>query len=84
MGRGGGVTERIWGRGALAAVAGVFFLLAGCSSGSNSGTPGGSKLSSGVTGEPGYLVYWDQNEEVDFLSVPAAGHSQVLGQLMPT
>ena len=36
------------------------------------GTPAGSRLSSGVTGEPGYLVYWDQNEEVDFLSEPSA------------
>jgi hypothetical protein len=33
----------------------------------------------GVSGGSGYLVYWDQNEEVDFLSVP----SGTLGQLMP-
>ena len=24
----------------------------------------------GAKGQPGYLVYWDQNEEVDFLSMP--------------
>jgi hypothetical protein len=33
----------------------------------------------GVRGQPGYFVYWDQNEEVDFLSMP----SGVQGQLMP-
>src|ERR1700681_1754597 len=33
----------------------------------------------GVTGKPGYFVYWDQNEEVDLLSMPAGGP----GQLMP-
>jgi len=33
----------------------------------------------GAKGQPGYLVYWDQNEEVDFLSMPKA----VQGQLLP-
>ena len=33
----------------------------------------------GETGKPGYLVYWDQNEEVDFLSMPTGR----LGQLLP-
>jgi hypothetical protein len=32
----------------------------------------------GVTGKPGYLVYWDQNEEVDFLSMPSSTQGQVL------
>ena len=33
----------------------------------------------GVAGGSGYLVYWDQNEEVDFLSMPSGQQ----GQLMP-
>lgn len=33
----------------------------------------------GMSGGSGYLVYWDQNEEVDFLSMPTG----TLGQLMP-
>ncbi|MGO9343255.1 MAG: hypothetical protein ACLP6E_12180 [Acidimicrobiales bacterium] len=37
------------------------------------------KVVGGVTGRPGYLVYWDQNEEVDFLSMP----SGVKGELLP-
>ena len=34
---------------------------------------GGTVLaaSAGAKGQPGYLVYWDQNEEVDFLSMPS-------------
>jgi hypothetical protein len=32
----------------------------------------------GVKGTPGYLVYWDQNEEVDFLSMPAGTQGQLL------
>jgi hypothetical protein len=32
-----------------------------------------------VTGRSGYLVYWDQNEEVDFLSMPHG----LQGQLLP-
>ena len=32
----------------------------------------------GVTGKPGYLVYWDQNEEVDFLSMPSGTQGQLL------
>src|SRR6516165_12275536 len=40
---------------------------------------GAGATSSGVTGKPGYLVYWDQNEEVDFLSMP----SGLQGQLLP-
>ncbi len=37
------------------------------------------KVVGGVTGKPGYLVYWDQNEEEDFLSMP----SGTQGQLVP-
>jgi hypothetical protein len=36
-------------------------------------------IAGGLKGKPGYLVYWDQNEEVDFLSVP----SGTQGQLFP-
>ncbi len=44
-------------------------------------TPGSSvpTVHGGVKGQPGYLVYWDQNEEVDFLSMPTG----TLGQLLP-
>ena len=40
---------------------------------------GPAGASGGVTGKSGYLVYWDQNEEVDFLSMP----SGLQGQLLP-
>ncbi len=36
-------------------------------------------IAGGITGKPGYLVYWDQNEEEDFLSMPAGTQ----GQLVP-
>ena len=44
-------------------------------------TPSGTSTTviGGQSGQPGYLVYWDQNEEVDFLSMP----SGVQGQLLP-
>ena len=44
-------------------------------------TPGSSvpTVHAGVKGQPGYLVYWDQNEEVDFLSMPTG----LQGQLLP-
>jgi hypothetical protein len=32
----------------------------------------------GEKGKPGYLVYWDQNEEVDFLSMPSGQQGQLL------
>jgi len=45
-----------------------------------SGTAGTSTtVVGGVTGASGYDVYWDQNEEVDFLSMP----SSTQGQLLP-
>ncbi len=53
-------------------------LLAACSSGSPTSSPT-TTAAGGVTGKPGYLVYWDQNEEVDFLSMPAGTQ----GQLVP-
>ena len=31
-----------------------------------------------MKGQPGYLVYWDQNEEVDFLSMPKGTQGQLL------
>lgn len=63
--------------GILMAFSGVA-VLGGCSAGSS--TAPGAARSGGVTGKPGYLVYWDQNEEVDFLSEP----SGLQGQLLPT
>jgi hypothetical protein len=58
-------------------------LLAACSSGSSrpsstATTAGTATVVGGVTGKPGYLVYWDQNEEVDFLSMPAGTQGQLL------
>jgi hypothetical protein len=69
-------------------------VLAACSSGPSSApkvttptTPVSTNLPStgpkvqpvgGVTGKPGYLVYWDQNEEVDFLSMPSGTQGQLL------
>jgi hypothetical protein len=32
----------------------------------------------GETGKSGYLVYWDQNEEVDLLSMPSGAQGQLL------
>ncbi len=62
-------------------------VLAACSSGSPSttpstGTPTGNSVplvAGGSTKKSTYLVYWDQNEEEDFLSMP----SGVQGQLVP-
>ena len=64
-------------------------LLAGCSSSSSStsspsavqATPTGNTVplvKGGSTGGASYLVYWDQNEEVDFLSMPTGLQGQVL------
>ena len=68
-------------------VAAVCFggVLAACSSGSSgssTATRTGNTVplvAAGSTGSAAYLVYWDQNEEVDFLSMP----SGTQGQLMP-
>ena len=60
-------------------------ILVGCSSGSSTTTTTTATNSSvalvagGSPGKTGYLVYWDQNEEVDFLHMP----SGVQGQLLP-
>ncbi len=56
-------------------------LLAVCVSLSASAVPASGAVAAkdGITGKPGYLVYWDQNEEVDFLSMP----SGLQGQLLP-
>ncbi|MDR3647528.1 MAG: hypothetical protein P4L20_00435 [Acidimicrobiales bacterium] len=35
-------------------------------------------VTGGVTGKPGYFVYWDQNEEVDLLSMPSGTQGQLL------
>ncbi len=34
-------------------------------------------IEGGVKGKPGYLVYWDQNEEVDLLSMPSDTQRQL-------
>ncbi len=62
-------------------------VLAACSSGSPSATPSGTTptgasvplVAGGSTKKSRYIVYWDQNEEEDFLSMP----SGVQGQLVP-
>ncbi|HTT86190.1 MAG TPA: hypothetical protein VMF60_02380, partial [Acidimicrobiales bacterium] len=78
----GGSPGRGVGRGALGLVLSGVFVLAGCSSNNPpSATSGRTVLKGGgVEGKhPAYLVYWDQNEEEDFLSMP----SGVQGQLVP-
>jgi len=70
VGRGG---VRRW---STVLVLGILVAAAGCSS-TGASAPGGG--TSGTTGKPGYLVYWDQNEEVDFASMPSGRQ----GQLMP-
>src|SRR5579862_482415 len=62
--------------------------LSACSSGSSSSTsspppttPAGGTVplvAGGDAGKSGYLVYWDQNEEVDFLSMPSGTQGQLL------
>ncbi len=37
----------------------------------------------GVTGKSGYLVYWDQNEEEDFLSMPSGTQGQLVAPWDP-
>jgi hypothetical protein len=48
--------------------------------GPSASTPGSSvpNTAGGVSGKPGYLVYWDQNEEFDFLSMPSGRQGQLL------
>jgi hypothetical protein len=60
--------------------------LAACSSGSSTSTTSTAPTNNsvaltghGATGKSDYLVYWDQNEEEDFLSMP----SGTQGQLTP-
>jgi hypothetical protein len=77
----------------VAAVVASALVLAACSSGSKatststttSSAPTTSESTGttvatvgGVTGKPGYLVYWDQNEEVDFLSMPTGTQGQAM------
>ncbi len=57
--------------------------LAACSSASSapSTTPTGDSVplvKGGSAGTASYLVYWDQNEEVDFLSMPSGTQGQLL------
>lgn len=61
-------------------------LVTACSSGGSStpttqSTPTGNSVPFVAGGNPGkasYLVYWDQNEEVDFLSMPSGVQAQLL------
>ncbi len=57
-------------------------LLVSCSSGSTSASPptGNSVplVKGGSPGKAGYLVYWDQNEEEDVLSMPSGTQGQLL------
>jgi hypothetical protein len=74
---------------ALAAVLCLVAMAAACSSGPSSAptsttpkTPTGVSVplvAGGTPPKPGYLVYWDQNEEEDFVSMP----SGTQGQLVP-
>jgi hypothetical protein len=75
----------------LVAVLSFGVILTACSSSPSSSTtssvaasptPPGSSIplvAAGSTGNASYLVYWDQNEEEDFLSMP----SGLQGQLVP-
>jgi len=78
--------QRLW---RLKTVAGIAaccaMVLAACSSGESkaqgvatSTTTTNASVHRGVTGTSGYLVYWDQNEEVDFLSMPSGKQGQLL------
>jgi hypothetical protein len=66
----------------LCVMAAAAFALGGCTS-SNSSTPkktdAGNKPTGGIQGKPGYVVYWDQNEEVDFYY----SETNQTGQLFP-
>jgi hypothetical protein len=81
------------GRGRLGLmVVATALVLAACSSGVTAGhtattttkapsTPTGNTVPLVAGGNPGnasYLVYWDQNEEVDFLSMPSGTQGQLL------
>jgi hypothetical protein len=62
--------------GALTLLVVVASLVAACSSSGNSTTTttpaaGAGTAAMAVSERPAYLVYWDQNEEVDFLSMPS-------------
>lgn len=59
--------------------------MAACSSGSAGRAPSAAPTADtvplaagGSTAKVGYLVYWDQNEEVDFLSMPSGTQGQLL------
>jgi hypothetical protein len=74
--------------GTLGTLACLGFVLASCSSGSSSSsqashpaTPTGDSVPLVTGGSPGsaaYLVYWDQNEEEDFVSMPSGTQGQLL------
>jgi hypothetical protein len=61
-------------------VLGVLALSNPAAAGASASTPGSSVplTAGGLSGKSGYLVYWDQNEEVDFLSMPTGQQGQLL------
>src|SRR5262249_18231823 len=66
----------------LAAVALCAIAIVACSSGSTStlsatSTTKASKTAAGDPGNAAYLVYWDQNEEEDVLSIPSGTQAQL-------
>lgn len=76
--------SRLWSFFAVSALGAV--ALAACSSGSwpsvsstHSGSPALGTSALPASSRPAYLVYWDQNEEEDFLSMPSGRQ----GQLVP-
>ncbi len=73
------------GRGRIALLLCFGIAIVGCSSGSSSKVPSAPPaantvplVAGGSTAKIGYLVYWDQNEEVDFLSMPSGTQGQLL------
>jgi hypothetical protein len=64
----------------LGTVLGVLALSTPAVAGPPASTPGSSVplTAGGVSGKSGYLVYWDQNEEVDFLAMPSGKQGQLL------
>lgn len=60
----------------LCVVAAATFALVGCTSSKSSPAPA---KKGGIQGKPGYVVYWDQNEEVDFYY----SATKQTGQLFP-
>ncbi len=74
----GRLTRLVW-------IVGCVSVVAACSSSSSSTAPTTTSatgqarvVAGGNPGKAAYLVYWDQNEEQDFLSMPSARQGQLL------